>query len=329
MGVVYRYLDFLNQGVLPNNRLRPTSPVLRFIVDKSRKAISKTMVGDLVLWMLDHGIILKDKGSGNPDTSSISYNDLRCSNGPFQSELRVESSSSERTWFSSAGFFQSRQYDRLTIAAARDGYTQEVFQSSTQRMFNGDVFDVNATLTTTTSWTRLQSGLLVVSRKTTGTSAENSYIAPGYSGPSISGGSVIETPLSIPIVSVNDNTSFCTNRSVPLCGSSFYIPDVSGTIACGESYDFDPGDLPTEPPVLFGDLVYYELDGEYYFPAFSDSNISRDQSINFIRSLPLQKSSILVPRLQRDPVARELFGDIDPPLWYDIDNDFNPDLQGS
>lgn len=312
MGVVYNFLEFLNAGVLPNTSTQPTSPFLQFLVGISRKTLSKTMVGDLVLWMLDHGIILPERGNGNTDTQTTNSRNGTCVVTGFASES-LQLRSTDNYQVGKFRSFKSKFTSEIVITSENTGSLDRIETVAYIRESPDGVNSVVSSFRTYYTWTRHNSPLWIVSRLTTGSRTKYDYIAPGYVG------NDVVSDLTIPVLEYETQSlCFGTNSSYDSCGGGFTYPALLELVERPSCEVIDLPDEPDPEPILiFGVVKYYLCNNIAYYPAFSSvGNLTKGEALEFLQSLPLLEFTLPVPAISSDLVARAVFGDIDPPLWY-------------
>jgi hypothetical protein len=86
------------------------------------------------------------------------------------------------------------------------------------------------------------------------------------------------------------------------------------------TYPYEPPKVPKEP-VLVGALTYIEYCSRVFFPWSSDflrvlEHEDQHTAIRVLKGFNIQSIAIPVRKLNPDPLARSLFGDMSTPSWY-------------
>jgi hypothetical protein len=319
MGLVYDVLEFLNSDVLPNHRERRSrtqNVILNYAIQKGRGYLSATGFGDLVLWMLDHGIEIPDLPP-DPDLYDRSTSHSFCtSSGYFGYQVY-----DYQDQFSNK--FHSEQEMKLTVS----GTTGQVFKKETLT-YTPNPLRGGTPLTTTYNyglrWTMLDDSISAyVTLINEGHrmiplapfSATNQYIA--VTSQSWDWGLMPSIVMEGRSYGYDFEPQLLCNKTVPKYVVRFIQQGSRTPPRLGlYSYTHPTVNFDESLAPMLGYLTYYTLGGSSYFPAFSDINsMTSATASNMLRKLSLNRLVIPVAYPNLDPISRSLFGDIVPD-WY-------------
>jgi hypothetical protein len=318
MGLVYDFLEFLNQGALPNHpeRSETGDALLDKAIEYGRDSLEKTGVGDLILWMLDHGIEFPEKPP-EPEANSNSGEHEECLT-PY-SATRYEWNYEKVTYGDNGYWSRMTQISRYVMVDDPDyphygGSAIEVLYHDAKRVWKplNYRFSVSTVRHRITTWDILPNGSIAVRQQVTGEDLEYGFMFPGTTEiVGIPKGDVSSTSckhyetftsigmacLQIPSFVFSDQTG---NESCPLLRPDPLLPD----------YNF-----PRIPQ--WGRVSYFTVGSELFFPVFSGlHNIDPSVAIKVYQSLALEYLEIPTELIQLEPLPRLLFGDVLPPEWY-------------
>jgi hypothetical protein len=322
MGKIYDFLDFLNDGTLPTHteRSKSSNVVLQEIIDRGRDALGETPLGEVVLWMLDHGVDLpQDKPDPVFDGSTFDREECSSSGG-YSKIVITDLNYTDRFLRSTLDQSTHRITVRNTPNGGRETYhssgRSSYFDSSSDASFsNNNVFGRDYTL----DWITNPDGSFCCRFVDSGLFSLNFGF---YKSTGPYENSLFTAESTVALFSTSDFTTNVCGQRVPRTidayrGSLEHNPDLYLS-KCSVNPNFDTNQPDDELPV-YGYFTVYNIGTIGFYPAFSQLHeLSRDEAIRFLLSLPLLHVRVpgLVPLSAYDNYSFRLFGDLEPPTWY-------------
>jgi hypothetical protein len=323
MGLVYDFLELLNDGTLPDHsetRFATKNFILDEVISKVRDGMDSPF-GDLILWMLDHGIELPQPEDPVLDPDPDVF---------YGSDLCLLDNYRRRTWYRT-----DRPLDH--------GYGPVSYTTSVTYIdYIGG--PQSGSIVMRGSGTLTYDSMEVISWDYTNTL--NYQDTPcGYYVQTISTGTMPYTyfvgstrmygsrPTVIPAVSgwfgQRQLSAFCGSSMPSLVLNSPYmtdgdIPHIAYFQSIADEVYVTPCPPPTfdqthenHEPVTLGRITYYYFGDRLFFPVFSNiDGISRESALTVLESHPIQYFEVPYSGpLQLDARLRSLFGDVIPPSW--------------
>lgn len=323
MGYLYDYLDFLNDGILPNHAITDNpNPVLSFLIQLARKGIGGTGYGEILLWMVDHGIqtpylVPPLEHPPLPQIHALTSYHNHSGSGYDMSAVRYELNGPGTFSNLGAPLSYTSSYEAWTSVSYENCVdcsivSQDVCYWSYGNSFAGQTRSFSYQYT----W---QIGTRTISCSSYQPVTNSTASSPPPSNIPFQFFNVPTYPLSVntnyscadSYLSYFDDTGTFVGSSILDARGALY--STSTVVSCSATPPF--GDLAV--PSTVGDVSYFQVGTDYYFPSLSSTD-DPQSSIAFLQSLTLMYLA-LPGVVTTDSQCQLLFGSaVFPPSWYHV-----------